>query len=889
MPACREVLSLDGDWSLQLPDGSSRTVRVPGSWTAQVDGYGDSHDTVRYERTFDWQPTVEAERRQVLRFDAVNQTARVWLNGIFLGAHEGAWLPFEFDATEALAAGRNRVEVEVAYPPRLGTDEQPGFLEHPIGKQSWYGTTAGIWQSVQLEDRPAAHLTDLQVVADAETGRIRVRVGVNPAGAALPAVAVVRDGDRIIDTVELTPAEAGARTGELAVADPHLWDPDDPFQYLVEVHLADADALQLHTGFRHFRAEGGSFWLNGREIYLRAVLDQDYHPGAQPAPDDLDEWEHQLRETRDLGFNMLRVHIKRPDPRYYELADRLGLLVWTELPCGMIWTPEAAERGRQLLRSLIATDSHHPSIVMWTIINESWGIDLDSPAQRAWLRAMYDEVSALTPGCLVVDNSPCEPNYHLRSDVDDFHVYRGIPESRRDWDAKIADFATRPDWTYSPHGDAERTGTEPLVLSEFGNWGLPQTLDQYTDGAEPWWFALGADWAFGAADGTGLLQRYQRLGLERVFSSWDGLIDQLQRAQFVSNAYQTTSIRLQTEIRGYVLTQLSDVLWEANGLFDAHRRPKKLTGEFALVNGEHAVALRPSAYSGFAGDQVDAAVTVLPGPSGLDGAVLRLTLDGHLADLADGEPAERPIPSTAGRHWQWTGRAGAAPVVRLPEQPGEYRLVAELVVDGRVVAADAADLCVVARSQWTGGPVIAGDAEVAAWLSALGVASEPLEGNTASAGALVVVRQFDAAARQLAAAGGRVLVLVEDGDAFGDAFTFLPVRLGPRTGDGDWVPRVEWLDRTGSFAALPGGPVLGIAFEDLLGDLVMNGLPSPLRDARVHSGLFSGWLRGAAATTATLRWSEGTMTATTLKVRHGAGLPVGHAVGHALLNAASAG
>lgn len=207
----------------------------------------------------------------------------------------------------------------------------------------------------------------------------------------------------------------------------------------------------------------------------------------------------------------------------------------------------------------------------WELSREAWGLDMDSARQRAWLREALRSVRTAAPGSLVVDNSACFPNYHLETDLNDYHVYRGIPESRREWDEMIADFAQGPEWLWSPHGDAVRTGAEPLLLSEFGNWGLPQAMDQYRDGEEPWWFALGADWAYGAGEGTGLRERFIRLGLDGVFGSWDELVTALHKAQLVSNRYQTTSIRAHEQISGYVLTELSDVLWEAKGLFDMLR------------------------------------------------------------------------------------------------------------------------------------------------------------------------------------------------------------------------------------------------------------------------------------------------------------------------------
>ncbi|MGM7697586.1 glycoside hydrolase family 2 protein [Microbacterium sp. A84] len=869
--AHRAAVSLDGAWILHLPgDTEAREVSVPGTWTTQVPGYGDSHESVRFERTFEAAPLQG--QRVILRFGAVNHTADVRVNGIEVGSHSGAWEAFEFDITDAVTDGRNTVEVTVSYPPRYGSDVEAGFLEHPVGKQSWYGTTAGIWQSVVLEERHPAHVRALSVRADAASGAIAI-TGVLASDAVDGATARVLRAGEVVETAALDISD-GELSGSVTVVAPALWDLDAPNLYTVEVSLQHAgetiDAVSRETGFRSFRTDAGRFYLNDREIYLRAVLDQDYHPEASSAPEDFAAWEGMLRETKALGFNMLRVHIKRPDPRYYEIADRMGMLVWTELPSWMTWTPETAADGHALLRRLIDEDGHHPSIVIWTIMNESWGIDLASATQRAWLREVFDDIEQHAAGSLVVDNSACEPNFHLRTHIDDFHVYRGIPESRPVWDAKIADFASRPEWTFSPHGDAERTGAEPLVLSEFGNWALPHALDQYdADGGEPWWFALGADWAFGAAEGTGLMSRFQALGLGAAFGSWDALVRQLHRAQLVANRYQTTSIRLHDDISGYVLTQLSDVQWEANGLFDMNRTPKQYTAEFALANGEHAVALRVEAYSVYSGEDLGLTVTSLPSPDGLPAdAVIRMRVNGETV-------AEFAVP---------TEREEQTMRIALPAENGQSLVEAELLAGGALLARDAADVLVVDPTAWTGGAVRAGDREVTNWLGALGV---PVTRD----GELLVVRTFTAEAQQHARSGGRVLLLAEQADALGSAFDYLPsARLTSRAGDGDWVPRTEWLDRSGAFAEVPGETVLGIAFEDVLGEFVISGIPGPLRSAIVHSAIFSGWLRGAATSTATVRWSQGSVTISTMRVRTALDkAPIARSVGLALLRAANGG
>lgn len=892
----RAITLLDGTWNLEVLDdsGSVETtalVEVPQPWTVQVPGYGDSHATVRYTHRFSTE--IRQFERLFVRFGAVNYSSSVTLNGTFLGTHEGAWLPFEFDATNALVDGENVLVVEVGYPSKYGSETERGFLEVPHGKQSWYGTTAGIWQSVSLEQRSALHVRDLSVRAHADSATIVVNPVLSLSDDSAEVRATVRFGGQIVGT---NAAPAGAELTVQVTEPLELWDIDCPNLYEVIVDVLQGeqvvDAQIRETGFRTMETRDGKFLLNGKEIEIRAVLDQDYHPNSSSAPESTEALEDLFRKTRELGFNMLRVHIKRPDPRYYELADKLGILVWTELPSWLTWSPEVAHDGVELLKKFIAHDQHHPSIVIWTVINESWGMDMRSAKQRAWLKSAFLEVKEAAVGSLVVDNSACLPNFHVKSDIDDYHLYRGIPESRREWDQKIAEFASRPAWSYSEYGDAERSGTEPLMLSEFGNWGLPYTLDQFKDGEEPWWFAIGADWAFGAAEGTDLLNRFELTGLKGVFGTWNNFVSAVQRVQLIANRYQTTCIRSHPSISGYVVTQLSDVEWEANGLFDAQRTPKQFSGEYALANGDYAVVLRPRDYSVYLGEQLTLDLTVVPSRTGKLPAVAR----GQIRIYVDGQHlTSHDVPVDV---WD-----RLVEEIEMPRRSAQYEVSAELWVDGTLVARDAADVLVVPAREsvpkQVEQPLIAADSTVAAWLAELGYLNistalpVPEEAEKLSAsqirslGTLVTTR-LDAAAQAFARNGGRVLVLAEDEHAFDDSLDFLPsARLGSRSGDGDWVPRNEWLHRTGPFEQVPGDTILGIAFEDLLGPIVVNGMPNMMRPVKHYSGIFNGWLRGQATTTAQFRWSEGAITVTTLRIRSGlVKAPIARVVGHAMVEAA---
>ena len=894
MISTRSHLPLDGPWRLELvdvPDAvhpATAEVEVPGSWTLQVPGCELAHGTVRYSRSFRVPESWPHDGTLVLRFAAVNHAAQVLVNGHRVGGHEGGWTPFQVTVDPTLLTGdEERLEVVVSYPPLLATEEDPDAIslqEIPHGKQTWYGTNAGIWQPVTLEHRPPQHLAEAQVRMDAATGRVSAQIRLAQplqAGARVELTVLEstagRNGRAVASTAG---APTGGRTETLTlsavVPEPRLWSPASPHLYDVVIGLHDegglVDVITVTTGMRTVTTKDGSVLLNGQPVELRGVLDQDIHPGSNLRSGDGRELEELFAAAKRLGFNLLRCHIKRPDPVYFEIADRLGLMVWAELPSWQRFTPRSAEAAESLLDDMIRLDGHHPSIVAWTVVNESWGVDVRDADQRAWLRRTQQRAKELAPETLVVDNSACESNFHVRTDLDDFHVYRGLPERRADWDAWVDDFAARPEWTFSPYGDAERTGEEPLVVSEFGNWGLPDMTNAMgPDGADPWWAEAGSEWAFGAAHATGVIARFQRLGLADVFGSWAEFVEATQRQQLLATRYQIGSLRRRPEIAGYVLTQLSDVQWEANGLFDMDRRPRAFAEELALINGTACVVLRPAAYASVLGDELDVTVDVVPPPGGDE-----VTGDWTLELTVAGAPS-LTVPID-GRRTTLRRR------LRLPDTTQLAEVSAELHLDGDLRARDVADIAVLPRLPPRARVVRAADDTVASWLEDIGVPTVEDQRQDV----LLVTRCFDEPAQAHARRGGRVLVVAEDRDALGGAFAApLLARLSPREGDGDWVPRFDWIRRSGPLAALPGGPLLDLAYERVIGELVIDFLPAPLRPAHLHSAVFAGWLQHRASTTITVPWSSGAVTITTFRLRvAGVRDPAAVALTRALLDVA---
>jgi hypothetical protein len=167
-----------------------------------------------------------------------------------------------------------------------------------------------------------------------------------------------------------------------------------------------------------------------------------------------------MTKGRKLGLNVLRCHIKVCDPTYLAAADEVGMLVWYEVPSWDRWTAKSVARGKSIFDDMVARDWNHPSIVIQSLINEAWGIDMRQADERAGLAAWFDAAKTKTAplGRLIVDNSACCDNFHVKSDIDDFHQYYSIPDNAASWDKWVADFGSRPKWSFSPHGDAVRTG-----------------------------------------------------------------------------------------------------------------------------------------------------------------------------------------------------------------------------------------------------------------------------------------------------------------------------------------------------------------------------------------------------------------------------------------------
>jgi hypothetical protein len=877
----RRRLSLDGVWQFRHEDGPWREAHVPGPWQAEFSDLVDTSGAAVYKRSFAL-PEGWGSQQLALQFGAVSYFCEVLLNGQVVGSHEGAFLPFEIVLPASSLKSHNELEVRVTMPSadHRAYPDYP-FGEVPHGKISWYGRIGGLWQSVVLEARDPAYVESVTITAGMD-GVARVELGFSAAATGKAAQLSVVDANG--DIVAEASVTAGASSAaSLVVAGALLWSPDAPNLYSMVVDLG-TDKRVESFGFRTIETRGGQILLNGKPIYMRGALDQDYYPDGIYTPPSLEFLEDQARKAKHLGLNTLRCHIKVPDPRYYEVADRLGLLVWTEVPNVANFTSKSAQRMRDTMQGILKRDRNHPSIIAWTLINEDWGTRLVENAEhRQWLKDSYDWLKAEDKTRLVVDNSACFPNFHVKSDLNDFHYYRSVPERRQEWDDITAQFAAGADWTYSPLGDAERRGDEPLIVSEFGVWGLPDPkLLRKADGSEPDWFETGSLWGDGVALPHGIEERFASLDLDRTFGSFDGFIENVQWYQFMNLRYEIEQMRLHPSIMGYVITELTDVHWEANGLLDIERNPRVFHDVFSQINTDTVIVPRPKRYSAYAGEALDIDVTVGTGGIALPvGAVLRWSGDasGSVAIAATG-PVSTTSPQMLKIDLPATGASRMA------------RLDFVLEAGGDVVARNSCDIALYIRRDTAALPTIAAaDAGLATYATGLGYRVVP-----AAEADIVLCHAVDGADVEAMKAGGRFLILADgsietnknlrtdmpDGELphrsiIADGKQFRPstdqhlpgISLVERDGTiwrGDWIAGFSWVRRDGPFAHIPGGPIFDLSFSDVVPHHLLTGFRPWEFGNNVHAGMVVGWVHKPAAIIGEKRVGRGGVVATTFRL-----------------------
>jgi len=422
-----------------------------------------------YRLTFDV-PAAWKGQRILLNFGAIDWDAALTLNGKKIGEHKGGYDSFSLDITDALKdAGPQELIVSVFDPTNSGSQPRGKQVHKPGGIM--YTPTTGIWQTVWLEPVPATHITNLFQLPSVDGKFLRLHVfAAGDAGAEVTAVAT--DGDKEVAKVS---GKAGTEI-IIPLADMKLWSPDSPFLYGLKVELKSGgrtvDAVESYFGMRKIEIAKDSkginrMMLNGKFVFQVGFLDQGFWPdGIYTAPTDA-ALRYDIEMTRKFGMNMARKHVKVEPERWYYWADKLGLIVWQDMPAGDNKTDEAKKQFEVELKAMIETHRNHPSIIMWVVFNEGWG-QHDTERLTQWVKDM--DPSRLVNNASGWTDKKC-------GDVMDIHSY---PNPK------------------CPPLEEKRA----CVLGEFGGLGLP--VEGHMWKKENWGYK-------GMADAEELTRTYEKL------------------------------------------------------------------------------------------------------------------------------------------------------------------------------------------------------------------------------------------------------------------------------------------------------------------------------------------------------------------------------------------
>jgi len=563
--------SLQGEWEFEydaedvgLSSGwntnpvFSRNITVPFCVESEASGIEDLDPptVVWYAKRFgDRLPGTPG--RTLLHFGAVDHQAMVWLNGQYLGQHNGGYTPFSFDV-DGLLLENNLLVVRV---------EDTNDLSLPRGKQSvtgepfliFYETVMGIWQPVWLERTGEIYLEGYRVYADFDSGEVRLacRLTGGEGETEVAVVATSPKGERVTGTTRVdknestVEAEIILNCGELMP-----WSPAKPNLYGLKFTIeagASRDEVDSYFGARAIEVRGDEVRLNGQPLYQKLILHQGFYPQGIYTPLNPSVFKEDVERVKSFGFNGLRMHVKNEAPPFYFWCDFLGCLVHQDMPSAFFFTPGMRVALEQEWREIVEADFNHPSIITWIPFNECWGVGVDFlpvlllPEAIEYVKYIYHRTKEWDPTRPVIDNSGYD--HTSVTDIVDVHQYLDSVEIAGNLYEELKDLYSYQ-WSFRRMLIAALSLTGESTMNVFtrgkGYSGQPIIISEYG----------GFDFYDAGTDET-LLERYR--------------------------AY-TEQIIEQDHIQGYCYTQFHDTWEEVNGLVNMDRQPKVPPHKIKAIN-----------------------------------------------------------------------------------------------------------------------------------------------------------------------------------------------------------------------------------------------------------------------------------------------------------------
>ena len=564
--------NLNGEWEfafddkeeglrLSWQDGRNLPSRitVPFAYQTTLSGVNDKaiHEVVWYARSFQL-PEEFYKRDLLLNFGAVDYACTVWINGQEVGHNRGGHIPFQFDIAPYLKSGENRLTVRV---------EDRQDPEQPRGKQSFTGLpegidyycTTGIWQTVWLEPVPSLRIEELRIITHAAQNVVELIVYLHAPSSDWRIEVDVLDQDHLVARSE---AHTAVATGHLTLSIPYakLWSPESPHLYDLTVRLYDGgqllDEVKSYFGLRGIELRDGKFLLNGSRVYLQMILDQGYWPQSYlTAPSD-EALQTDIGWAKAFGFNGVRKHQKIEDPRWLYWCDRLGVMVWEEMPNARGWSLQAEEKLSAEWQRAVRRDYNHPCIIAWVPVNESMGfpqLAQQHAGQYAFIERMVRTTRRMDETRPVIDNDGWE--HTDIADVCAIHDYSPSSEVLLKRYEKTLAGEGLPatvwigDKPLFARGSSYRG--QPIVLSEVGGF-----------------LAIPPD-----------IPPEQRDVLYRFYDSFERPEELVEKYRDLMKGIASLKF-----LAGFCYTQLTDIEQEINGLLTYDRQPKVPAEEIARIH-----------------------------------------------------------------------------------------------------------------------------------------------------------------------------------------------------------------------------------------------------------------------------------------------------------------
>lgn len=548
-------LNLNGEWGFDFDDENkllinnlpsfknlNKTINVPFAYQCKASGINDHnfHEILWYEKHFDLSDDLK-NKNILLNFNAVDDEVMVFLNDIYIGYHKGGYTAFSFDITPYVKDTNNHLVIRVVdkYDPTNPRGKQ--YWEKDVSR-CWYYPTSGIWQSVWIEAFSKDYIVSSLLTPNIDENTITIETETAYKTASDIKIEISYKGklvNRTISSIQNNHSLINIKIQEEDYIDEiHYWTIKNPNLYDVKLTLLKdndiLDEVETYFGFRKIHRDSlGNIYLNNKKIYQRLILDQGYFEDSDLTPPSIEALKNDILLSKEMGFNGARKHQKIEDPYFYYYADKLGFLVWAELPSAYNFNHHEIRNITSLAQDVIRQLYNHPSIITWVPFNESWGIRkaLTSNKHQSLIRSTYHLIKALDNTRLIDSND----GWEQVSDTDFIAIHDYSPTGDNFHEKYIKENIEN----VQPMGRRlmafnEKFLNHPILLTEYGGLSLQKDVKENFFGY------------------------HVSQSEEKFLNDLKHLQDNVRKCSF----------------NGFCYTQLTDVKQETNGLLDAYHVPK---------------------------------------------------------------------------------------------------------------------------------------------------------------------------------------------------------------------------------------------------------------------------------------------------------------------------